>query len=80
MNEALEKAREAAKLKREQGIPVVRLNPMEAAKADKTSRSKAIKAKCYDCVGQDSDPDWRGQIKHCPCTDCPLYPVRPYKA
>lgn len=39
----------------------------------------AINAKCKDCI---HDPlaglgSWRQQVEACPCTDCPLYPVRP---
>lgn len=72
MNEGLNKYRESVKsgeITREKP-----LNPMEKHLADPKSRAKAMKAKCWDCTnGQ------RAEIKHCPCTDCPLYAFRPYK-
>lgn len=43
------------------------------------SLRNAINAKCKDCI---YDPlaglgQWREQVEHCPCTDCPLHAVRP---
>jgi len=42
------------------------------------SLRKAVNAKCKDCI---YDPlaggTWRKQVEECPCTSCPLYPVRP---
>lgn len=32
---------------------------------------KAIRAKCLDCSGGSAN-----EVKHCPITDCPLYPYR----
>jgi len=32
---------------------------------------KALRAKCLDCSGGS-----RSEVKHCPVTDCPLYPFR----
>ena len=32
---------------------------------------KALRAKCIDCSGGS-----RSEVKHCPVTDCPLYPFR----
>lgn len=55
-----------------------KLNPIERAKLDPKSMRKAITAMCFDCIGGDHDPDFRGRIKDCPCTDCPLYYHRPY--
>lgn len=35
------------------------------------TRTKAIRAKCLECMcGQ------KGEVKHCPCADCPLFPYR----
>lgn len=54
-------------------------DPLEKAKEQPTSLRRAITAKCYDCIGRNADPDWRGSIRNCLCTDCPLYVVRPFK-
>jgi hypothetical protein len=49
-----------------------------ADKREPASLRAAINAKCRDCC---YDPlaggKWREQISRCPCTDCPLWPVRP---
>jgi len=43
-------------------------------KAEKGSKSAAIKLKCLDCCC------WQPpEIKHCTCVGCPLFPVRPYQ-
>lgn len=75
----LQKAQEVLRLRREAGIKTEIKNPLEKAVANPESLRLAINAKCYDCIGQDADPDWRGSIRECICTDCPLYPVRPYQ-
>ncbi len=49
------------------------------AKTNPNSRKQAIEAKCWDCMGAGADPGTRWQIGNCLCTDCPLYPFRPYK-
>lgn len=42
------------------------------------SLRKAINAKCRECIYDDLAPgNWRQQVEACPCTDCPLYAVRP---
>lgn len=79
LNPGLTKAREIAKIKRENGEKVERKNPLEKAALRPDSLRLAINAKCYDCIGQDGDPNWRESIRECLCTDCPLYPVRPYQ-
>ncbi len=56
-----------------------RLNPLEKAAKNPRSRSLAIRAKCYDCVGQDCDPGWRARITDCNAPTCPLWPLRPYQ-
>lgn len=56
-----------------------KLNPIERAKKDPGSLRKAVTAMCFDCIGAGHDPDFRGSIRECPCSDCPLYPVRPYQ-
>ena len=74
------KGLEAARKRRlemvEQGIEIQRLNPIEKANASLNSKALAIAAKCYDCVGQDGDPNWQKRVRSCQITDCPLWPVR----
>ena len=52
---------------------------MTTTKTPRPSVRAAINAKCKDCI---HDPKaglgtWREQVELCPCTGCPLYPVRP---
>ena len=75
----MEKMQEANKLRRESGIKNEIKNPIEKAALRPDSLRLAINAKCYDCIGQDADPDWRGSIRNCVCNDCPLFLVRPYQ-
>lgn len=54
-----------------------RKSPLEKALEQPTSLRLAINAKCYDCGYDHEDVgSWRDQIRYCPSTDCPLYPVR----
>ena len=53
------------------------LNPLEKVKLNPKSRVLAIKAFCFDCMGQ--EPGWRNEIKRCPSGNCPLFGLRPYK-
>lgn len=76
---AIEKAQEALKAKRESGESVERLNPIEKAQKNPKSLRLAINAKCYDCMGQNSDPNVTGRIGSCEIPSCPLWPVRPYQ-
>lgn len=72
--ESLKKAQEIMRQRREDGIPVVRLDPIEKAKANPKSLRAAINAKCWDCsCGQ------RIEIRECPISACPLYGLRPYQ-
>jgi hypothetical protein len=41
---------------------------------------KAVKRICFDCVGGDADPGPRLRVRDCSCGDCPLHPIRPWKA
>ena len=75
----LEKAQQVLRERREAGIKIEIKNPIEKAASRPDSLRLAINAKCYDCIGQDADPDWRGSIRNCVCTDCSLFPVRPYQ-
>ncbi len=53
--------------------------PTQKATANPKSLRCAVNAMCWDCVGGDSDPASRWRIGNCPITNCPLYPLRPYK-
>ena len=77
MNNALEKAREKVKEMREAGIEVKRLNPIEKLE-QKPTPLNAIKAKCYECVGED-EVGWKETIRGCTSYSCPLYNFRSYK-
>lgn len=55
-------------------IPV-RLN---AAKHPE-SRSSAVDAMCFECVGGYCDSNPRGQVRDCAVTGCPLWTVRPWQ-
>lgn len=61
------------------GIPGPRLDPIERLATNPTSLRLAINAKCYDCQGQDADPNWQRRVGECGCTTCPLHAVRPYQ-
>lgn len=74
---AIKKAQETQRLQRMLGIAPERLNPLEKAKTNPKSRSLAIRAKCYDCVGQDADPAWHRRVRECEFTECPLWEFRP---
>ena len=67
------------KWREEGGKPGKRQNPIEKARNKPTSLRFAINGKCYDCQGQDADPNVSQRIKTCECPDCTLYPVRPYQ-
>ena len=79
MNSALAKAHEANRLRREQGIELERLDPIQKAARNPSSLRLAITAKCWDCQEADQDPGVRGRISMCPITACPLWNVRPYR-
>jgi hypothetical protein len=73
-----EKAQQARRARLESGedVQVVRLNPIEKARQNPKSKSLAIRAMCYYCVGGEQAVQ---TIRHCTSRDCPLYPVRPYQ-
>jgi hypothetical protein len=73
-----EKAQQARKARLESGaeVHVVRLNPIEKARQNPKSKSLAIRAMCYYCVGGEQAVQ---TIRHCTSITCPLYPVRPYQ-
>lgn len=41
---------------------------------------RAVEAACYDCVGGGADPGPKLAVRDCPCQNCPLHAVRPWKA
>ena len=43
------------------------------------SLRKAINEHCKDCIYDSKSAlgTWRKQVEDCPCTQCPLYKVRP---
>lgn len=79
MSKALEAARAAMRAKMDSGEGLERLDPIEKHLRSPSSLRLAINAKCFDCVGRDGDPNWRGRVSECSCTHCPLHSVRPYQ-
>lgn len=75
----LQKAQLKVQAMRDAGIPLVQLNPIEKHLRNPNSLRFAIRAKCYDCVGQAGDANWRGRVGNCPVTKCPLHTVRPFQ-
>lgn len=57
-----------------------RTNPIEKHLAEPTKLRLAINAKCYDCMGRDSDPGVVRRIRECEVLGYPLHPVRPYRS
>lgn len=72
--ESLQRAQEEMRRRREAGIPVVRLDPIEKAHANPKSLRLAINGKCWDCCLAQ-----REEIRKCAMKDCTLWPVRPYQ-
>ena len=76
----LQKAQAAMAAKRAAGEEIERLNPAEKARAEPKSRSAAMAAKCFDCVGGcNADHGYRRAIRECPAPQCALYAFRPYR-
>lgn len=75
----LERARLRTAELRANGIPVLRLDPIEKAAANPRSLRLAITGKCWDCCGAGQDPNTRATIAACRVTRCSLHPVRPYQ-
>jgi hypothetical protein len=74
------KAQEAAKAYREQrkaaGLST-RRTPYERSQDNPTSLRLAINAMCWQCQGEDADPNNRGRIRECQITGCALWGLRP---
>jgi len=56
-----------------------RLDPIQKSKKNPGSRQLAIRAYCYSCSGENSDPHWRWRIGNCEIPECPLWRFRPYQ-
>ena len=55
-----------------------RRNPIEKARENPNSKALAIAGKCYNCIFDSrAGGSWRDQVRDCPCTECPLWNVRP---
>jgi hypothetical protein len=55
------------------------MSPLDRAKAMPSSYAKAVRAKCWDCVGRGADPDWKGAVRECQITSCGLWHLRAYR-
>ena len=75
---ALDKAR-ARKAELQSAGELVRLSPLDRAKADPLSLRKAITAFCYRCMGGDGEPGVRDHVRNCTAPSCPLFKVRPWQ-
>lgn len=53
-------------------------NPLQVYQ-DQPTRSNAIKARCYQCVGEGQDSGWREAIRQCSVDSCALHDYRPYQ-
>lgn len=58
---------------------LVWLDPVQKAMAEPKSRTKAIKAMCYQCMGGGDTPNWRDEVRACKAIHCALHHVRPYR-
>ena len=72
----VELARLARQQRAKDGIPTVRMNPVEKALANPNSKALAIRAMCYQCVGGELAVQ---NIRNCSSGSCPLYAHRPYQ-
>lgn len=77
---AWQKAREKLKEMRAAGWTPTHLNPLEAAAAKPNSLKLAIRAHCYQCVGEDNDPGYKARVRDCSVAKCALWTHRPWQA
>lgn len=56
-----------------------KLDPVQKALANPSSMKYAIRAACWQCVGQGADSNWRDSIRDCTMGSekCGLWHVRP---
>ena len=59
--------------------PPERLDPLQRARQNPTSKTLAIRAHCWQCVGADGTPNWTDEVRQCPVLKCALHHVRPYQ-
>lgn len=55
------------------------MNPRDQALAKPQSKTAAIRAMCWDCLGRGADGNWQKAIRECEIVKCPLHHVRPYQ-
>ena len=55
------------------------LNPLQKLQRNPKSRAQAVKAMCWQCMGEGNDSGWRWGIGNCTIPDCALYHFRPYQ-
>ena len=80
MSDALEKAREATRLLREQGISTVRLSPKQKSLLNPKSLRFAVTAHCWECMGGSKGENTRQQVADCTLEGkCMLWPFRPWQ-
>jgi hypothetical protein len=74
------KAEHALKIWREEnsGVYVKRKSLIEKWE-ERPTRTTAIHAFCYQCMGGDEEFNPRKEIKECRAIECPLHTWRPYK-
>lgn len=80
MNTPLQKAQARMAEMRADGWKPVVLTPTEKAKANPTSKSLAIRAHCWECVGGENADNARAQVRDCPVMKCALRPHRPWQS
>lgn len=51
------------------------MTPLEKSRENPKSTTAAIRAMCFDCMGQ--EPTWYKEAKSCTAPQCPLHPFRP---
>lgn len=78
-NVAISAALARQRAMREAGIEIERLDPIEKARRHPHSLRLAITAKCVECMGGVTEPNFRAHIRECSSSRCSLYPIRPYQ-
>lgn len=74
----LQKAHAARKQKIADGtFQSVRMSPIEKARANPRSKAMAIRAFCFQCVGEEQAVS---TIRECASVNCPLHGHRPYRS
>lgn len=75
-----DKARRALEIWREEnsGVFIKRKNLIEKWEENPT-RTTAIHAFCFECMGGDSENNPMSDIRNCASIECPLHTWRPYK-